>query len=213
VQAQVWDFEREGSMGRGRKPAKDLSYRDRKIVERYNSTSGTMSRLAKTFGISKQRVYQILVRAKKLGYVIKRKELLTAYHDAHQCEVCNKIFETARKEDLITRRQLAQLLNIEVKICQWHVSQLRRAGYVPKNFATIRSDRVVKALQFYRDHSVSTNAVGRKFGYKNFYSILSYQKKKGISVRDKRTKKVETALPVRFQTGETDAPISVSQPN
>jgi predicted DNA-binding protein YlxM (UPF0122 family) len=169
-------------MGRGRKPAKDLSSRDKKIVGRYNSTSETMTRLAKTYRMSKQRVYQIMVRAKKLGYMIKRKELLTGHHDARQCEVCNKIFETAGKENLITRRHLAQLLNIEDKICQWHVSQLRRAGYVPKNFATIRSDRLVKALQFYRDHSLSPNAVGRKFGYKNFYSILSYQKKKGINV-------------------------------
>jgi hypothetical protein len=49
-------------------------------------------------------------------------------------------------------------------------------------FATIRSDRLVKALKCYRNDSFSPAAVGRKFGYKNFYSILSYQKKKGISV-------------------------------
>ena len=174
-------------MGRGRKPAKDLSSRDKKIVERYSSTSETMARLAKTYGISKQRVYQIMVRAKKLGYVIKRKELLRNHHDVRQCAVCNKIFQTAGKEDLITRRQLAQSLSIEDKICQWHVSQLRRTGHIPKSFATIRSDRLVKAIQFYRDHSFSANAVGKKFGYKNFYSILSYQKKKGINV-ERRSK-------------------------
>ena len=169
-------------MGRGRKPAKDLSFRDKKIVERHNSTFETMPQLAKKYGITKQRVYQILVRAKKLGFMIKRKQSLTRYHDAHQCEVCHKIFQTAGKEDLITRRQLAQLLSIEDKVCRWHVRQLRKTGYVSKAFATIRSDRLVKALQFYRDHSLSTNAVGRKFGYKNFYSILSYQRKKGINV-------------------------------
>ena len=169
-------------MGRGRKPAKDLSFRDKKIVERYNSTPETMSRLAKTYGMSKQRVFQIVVRAKKFGYVIKRKELLTDHHDTRRCEVCNKIFQTVEKGDLVTRKQLAQLLSIEDKICQWHVTQLRKTGYVPKNFATIRSDRLVKALQFYREHSLPTNAVGRKFGYKNFYSMLSYQRKKGINV-------------------------------
>jgi hypothetical protein len=96
--------------------------------------------------------------------------------------VCNKISQFAGKGDLITRRQLAQLLGVEDKVCQWHVSQLRRTGSVSKAFVTIRSDRLIKALQFYRDHSLSRRAVGRKFGYKNFYSILSYQKKKGINV-------------------------------
>jgi len=55
-------------MGRGRKPAKELSYRDKKIVERYNSTFDTMPRLAKKYGITKQRVHEILKRAKKFGY-------------------------------------------------------------------------------------------------------------------------------------------------
>jgi hypothetical protein len=141
-----------------------------------------MPQLAKKYGISKQRVYEILIRAKRFGYVIKRKQLLTRHHDAHQCEVCNKIFQIAGEEDLITRRQLAQLLGIEYKVSQWHMNQLKRTGYVSKEFATIRSDRLVKALQFYRDHSLSKNAVGRKFGYKNFYSILSYQKRKGIKL-------------------------------
>lgn len=169
-------------MDRGRKPAKDLSSRDKKIVERYNSTPETMAQLAKKYGISKQRVYEIFIRAKKFGYVIKRKQLLTRHHDAHQCEVCNKIFQIAREGDLITRRQLAELLGVEDKVCRRHVSQLRRTGSVSKAFATIRSDKLIKALQFYRDHSLSTNAIGRKFEYKNFYSILSYQKRKGINL-------------------------------
>lgn len=172
-------------MDRGRKPAKDLSSRDKKIVKRYNCTSETMPQLAKKYGITKQRVHEILIRAKRFGYVIKQKQLLTRHHDAHQCEVCNKIFQVSGEGDLITRRQLAQLLGIEDKICQWHMSQLKKAGYVSKEFATIRSDRLVKALQCYRDHSLSANAVGRKFGYKNFYSILSYQERKGINLERK----------------------------
>lgn len=175
-------LKKQESMRRGRKPAKDLSFRDKKIVERYNSTPETMPRLAIKYGISKQRVYEILARAKRLGYAIKRKELLARHHDVHQCEVCNKISQFAGKGDLITRRQLAQRLGVEDKVCQWHVSQLRRTGSVSKAFVTIRSDRLIKALQFYRDHSLSRSAVGRKFGYKNFYSILSYQKKKGIKI-------------------------------
>jgi hypothetical protein len=172
-------------MNRGRKPARDLSFRDKRIVERYNSTLETMTQLAKKHGISKQRVYEIFIRAKRFGYVIKRKQLLTRHHDAHQCEVCNKIFQVAREGDLITRRQLAQLLGIEDKVCQRHMNHLKRTGYVSKEFATIRSDRLVKALQFYRDHSLSRSEVGRKFGYKNFYSILSYQKRKGINIERK----------------------------
>jgi DNA-binding Lrp family transcriptional regulator len=169
-------------MSRGRKPSKELSVRDKKIVERYNSTSDTMPLLAKKYGISKQRIYEILKRAKRLGYVIKRQKLLARYHDFHQCEVCNKILKIAKKDDLITRRHLAQMLSIEVGVCNRHLGRLKGSGFISKMFATIRSDRLVKSLQCYRNDSFSPAAVGRKFGYKNFYSILSYQKKKGISV-------------------------------
>jgi Mor family transcriptional regulator len=175
-------FKRMKSMGRGRKPAKELSYRDKKIVERYNSTFDTMPRLAKKYGITKQRIHEILIRAKRLGYVIKRQKLLARYHDVHQCEVCNKILQIAEKDDLITRKQLPQMLRIEDGVCHWHLNQLKGSGFVSKKFASMRSEKLAKALQYYKDHSLSTNAVGKKFGYKNFYSILSYQKKKGLNV-------------------------------
>jgi predicted DNA-binding protein YlxM (UPF0122 family) len=169
-------------MGRGRKPAKELSYRDKKIVERYNSTSDSMPLLAKKYRISKQRIYEILKRAKRFGFSTKKPKLSPRHHRIHQCEVCTKILQLAEKDDLIPRRQLAQILSIEDEVCHWHLNQLKGSGFISKVFATIRSDRLVRALQYYRNDSFSPATVGRKFGYKNFYSILSYQKKKGINV-------------------------------
>src|SRR4030066_141292 len=157
-------------MSRGRKPEKELNSRDKKIVKRYNSTSDTMPLLAKKHGISKQRIYEILKRAKRFGYVIKRQKSLARHHDFHQCEVCNKILKIAKKDNLITRRHLAQMLSIEVGVCNRHLSRLKGSGFISKMFATIRSDRLVKALQSYKNDSLSTAAVGRRFGYKNFYS-------------------------------------------
>jgi len=174
-------------MSRGRKPAKELNPRDKKIVERYNSTFDTMPLLAKKYGISKQRIYEILKRAKRFGYVIKRQKILARHHDFHQCEVCNKILKIAKKDDLVTKRQLTQMLNINDGFCSWHLHQLKVSGFISNMFATIRSDKLVKALQCYKNDCLSPAAVGRKFGYKNFYSILSYQKKKGINV-DRRLK-------------------------
>jgi len=179
---RVLYLEKDKSMGRGRKPAKELSYRDKKIVERYNSTFETMPRLAKKYGITKQRVHEILMRAKRFGYIIKRKNNLARDHDIHQCEVCKNILQIAEKDDLIIRRQLAQMLSIEDGVCHWHLNQLKASGFLSKTFASMRSEKLAKALQYYRVHSLSTNAVGRKFGYKNFYSILSYQKKKGVNL-------------------------------
>jgi Mor family transcriptional regulator len=170
-------------MSRGRRPAKDLSFRDRKIVEQYNSTSDAMPLLTKKYRVSKQRIYEILKRAKRLGYVIKRQNLLARYHDVHQCEVCNKILKIAEKDELITRRHLAQMLRIEVGVCNRHLDRLKGSGFISKKFATIRSERLVHALRCYKYDILSRAAVGRKFGYKNFYSILSYQKKKGINVK------------------------------
>jgi predicted DNA-binding protein YlxM (UPF0122 family) len=170
-------------MGRGRKPAKELSSRDKKIVERYRTTVDTMPQLAEKYGISKQRIYEILLRAKRFGHIIEKPKLLMHRHTIHQCEICSKIFRIAAKSDLITKRELAQKLTIKEGTCRWHLNQLKRLGLISKSFATIRSDKLVKALRCYKKGILCTAAVGRKFGYKNFHSILSYQKKKGLNVR------------------------------
>jgi predicted DNA-binding protein YlxM (UPF0122 family) len=196
-------------MGRGRKPAKELSSRDKKIVERYRSTIDTMPRLAEKYGISKQRIYEILMRAKNFGYITEKPKLLMPHHTIHQCKICNKILRLASKDDLITKRQLAQILNTKEGACRWHLNQLKGLGLIPKSFATIRSDKLVKALRCYKKDILSTAAVGRKFGYKNFYSILSYQKKKGINVKsianspiapDLKPERRMTISPCRSQT-------------
>jgi hypothetical protein len=169
-------------MRRGRKKLRELCYRDKKIVNRLNSSPETMAQLARKYGVSKQRIFQILMKAKELGYVVHRPRLLARHHGIHQCEVCNKILRVADREDLITRKQLAQLLSIDYEICNWHLSQLRGFGFVSKKFATLRSDRLAKALQYYKTNSFPPGVVGRKFGYRNFYSLLNYQRKKGIDV-------------------------------
>ena len=181
-------------MGRGRKRLKELCYRDRKIVKRLNSSSETMTHLARKYGVSKQRIFQILMKAKELGYVVHRPRLLARHHGIHQCEVCNRILQVADKEDLVTKRQLSQLLNIDDEICRWHLSQLKGSGFVSKKFATLRSDRLAKALQYYKSNSLPPSVVGKRFGYRNFYSLLNYQRKKGINVEKEANLPIATLL-------------------
>ncbi len=169
-------------MRRGRKRLNELCYRDKKIVKRLNSSSETMSHLARKYGISKQRIFQILMKAKELGYVVRRPRLLAREHGIRQCEICNKILGVADKDNLITKKQLSQLLSIDYEICSWHLGQLKGLGFVSKKFATLRSDRLAKALQYYKSNSLPPSAVGKRFGYRNFYSLLNYQRKKGINV-------------------------------
>ncbi len=195
-------------MRRGRKPLKELSCRDKKIVDRLNTTFDPMAQVAKRHGISKQRIHQILTRAKELGYVINRPKLFARYHEIPRCEVCTRILQIPEKDFLITRRQLSQMLNIDYRICGWHLSQLKVSGFVSKKFATLRSDRLARALQYYRYSSLSASAVGRKFGYKNFYSLLSYQKKRGIDVGRTLNFPVVAVL---NQEDQTTAPASISQ--
>jgi DNA-binding Lrp family transcriptional regulator/DNA-binding CsgD family transcriptional regulator len=195
-------------MRRGRKPSKQLSYRDKKIINRLNSSFDTMSQLAKKYEISKQRVYQILLRAKDLGYVINRPRLLARYHEIHRCEICSRILQVSESDALITKRQLSHMLNIDRQVCSWHLNQLKVSGFISKKFATMRSDRLAKALQYYKSSSLSPSAVGRRFGYKNFYSLLSYQKKRGIVVE--RTPNFPIAV-ILEQEGRDPMPPPVSQ--
>jgi len=169
-------------MRRGRKPSRELSYRDKKIIDRLNSSFDTMPQLAKKYGISKQRVHQILSRARGFGYVINRPRLLARYHEIHRCETCRRILQLPESEALITKRQLSDMLSIDHQACCWHLNQLKISGFISKKFATMRSDRLAKALQYYKSSSLSPGAVGRRFGYKNFHSLLNYQKKRGMAV-------------------------------
>lgn len=169
-------------MGRGRKPLKELSSRDKKIVEKINSTSVTTLQLADEYGITKQRIHQILERARELGYAVRKGKLSRRHHAIDQCDLCRKLLLMAEKDDLVTKKDLAQMLNVEPSVCSWHLRQLKVSGAVSKKFATVRSPSIIKALRFYRKSSLSAYAVGRKFGYKNFSSILKYQEQKGISV-------------------------------
>jgi DNA-binding Lrp family transcriptional regulator len=180
-------------MKRGRRPLKSLNSRDREIIDRLNTTLVTMPQIAQEYGITKQRVYEIMVKAKSLGYNVNRPKLVARKHSVKRCGVCRKICSIARKDDLMTRRQLAQVLKIDVWACHWHLNRLKEAGAVSREFATIRSDNLVKALRFYKKTSLSTNAVGRKFGYKNFYSLLNYQKQKGLNVAREEKFGSETA--------------------
>ncbi len=100
------------------------------------------------------------------------------------------------------------MLNIDYRICAWHLNQLKVSGTVSKKFATMRSDRLAKALQYYRYSSLSPSAVGRKFGYKNFYSLLSYQKKRGTAVERTRNFPMVSVLK---REDQTTLPESVSQ--
>jgi len=169
-------------MRRGRKKLRELCSRDKKIVKRLNSTPETMTHLARRYGVSKQRIFQILLKARELGYVVRRPRLLAREHGIRQCEVCSKILQVADKDNLITKKQLSQLLSINYEICNWHLGQLKGSGFVSKRFATLRSDRLVRALRYYKYNSLSPGVVGKRFGYRNFYSLLDYQRKKGINV-------------------------------
>jgi hypothetical protein len=169
-------------MRQGRKPSKELTPRDKEIVERFNSTFVTMPQLAEEYGITKQRIQQILKRAGAFGYVVKTRKLSRRHHAIDQCDLCRKLLMIANRDELVTKADLAQMLNVEYRVCNWHLNQLKVSGVVSKKFATVRSPSIIKALRFYRKSSLSAYAVGRKFGYKNFSSILKYQKKKGISV-------------------------------
>jgi hypothetical protein len=153
-----------------------------------------MAQLARKYGVSKQRIFQILMKAQDLGYAVHRPRLLARHHGIHQCEICNKILRVADKDDLITRKQLAQLLSVDYEICNWHLNQLRGSGFVSKKFATLRSDRLAKALQYYKYNSFRPGVVGRKFGYRNFYSLLNYQRKKGIDVEKTLDLSIATLL-------------------
>ncbi len=159
-----------------------LSDRDRRIVDCFNSKDApTLEQVGTRFKLSRQRVHQVLVRARKRGVRVAERSSPAAGHWVERCNLCRRLLRIAKENPLITSRRLAESVRRPVWTVYWHLKKLRARNLVPKHFGCFRSERLILALQLYnRNRSLTATAVGRQLGYKNLPSVFRELRDRGF---------------------------------
>jgi len=159
-----------------------LSERDQKIVEMYNSPEApTLEQIGRAFGLTRQRVHQILKKAKALGVKLVERKTPPEGHWIERCQLCKRILQLQEEEPLLTRRQIAARLSAPIWVVHWHLNRLKARGLVERHFGYFRSERLVQAIKLYNSNpEVSAWKLGRMLGYKNLPGIFCELEKRGL---------------------------------
>ena len=117
-----------------------LSERDQKIIEMYNSPEApTLEQIGRAFGLTRQRVHQILKKAKALGVKLVERKTPPEGHWIERCQLCKRLLQLQEEEPLLTRRQIAARLDIPIWVVHWHLNRLKARGLVKRHFGYFRS--------------------------------------------------------------------------
>lgn len=159
-----------------------LSPRDMDIIEMYNLESmPTYKEIGEKFDISRQRVHQIILKAKKLGIHLRDRRLVYG-HNIARCRVCKILIEISGQSPFFTAKELASIIDVKHYAVLKHLKELRKRGLIPKNIYRLRSKRLMEVIKEYkRNPKQSISQLGRKFGYKNLSAIFLDLRKKGFS--------------------------------
>jgi len=160
----------------------ELSERDRKVVSLYNSPeSPTMQEIGRRVGLTRQRVHQILKKAKARGVKIVERQPPREGHWVERCAVCHRILRMQDEEPLTTRRQIGERLGVPIWIVHWHLNKLKGRGLLKPHFGYFRSQRLIEAIKLYNSNpTLSAWKLGRTLGYKNLPGIFAELQKRGF---------------------------------
>ncbi len=171
-----------------------LSLRDRLMVDLYSAKEApTLDQIGVKFGLSRQRVHQILAGLRKRGVKLVDRSKPVMGHWVERCEICRQLVETAHRTPLITTRRLGVVLNVRTWTLYWHLQKLRARNLVPRHFGRLRSERLIRAIDLYnRDPNLSAMSLGRLVGYKNLPGAFQDLRRRGygyllVPRRDRRS--------------------------
>ncbi len=160
---------------------KDVDQRMIKIVQMYNSERApTLEEIGRKFGLTRQRVHQILKEAREKGLEVARRKP-TLGHWIERCSICQQMRKLAARQPLMTTRNIARTLGIPTWKVYWHLNKLRARDLVPPHFGHFRSERIIEAIKLYnRNPSLSAWKLGQKLGYKNLPALFRELRRRGF---------------------------------
>lgn len=161
--------------------SQDSEIHNERILEMYRSPSHpTLEQIGRQFGVTRQRVHQIVTKAKRDGLLVE-KRLPQAGHWIGRCGICASMQALASQKPLMTSRGIARALNIPLWKVHWHLGKLREQGLIPKHFGYFRSERIIQAIELYnRDQTISAWKLGRLLGYRNLPALFNGLRRRGL---------------------------------
>lgn len=155
--------------------------RNARILELYQSpTHPTLEEIGRQFGLTRQRVHQIVTKAIQQGLPVG-KRLPQSGHWIGRCRICAGMQALARQKPLMTTRAIALAINIPLWKVYWHLEKLREQRLIPRYFGCFRSERIVQAVELYnQDRTISAWKLGRMLGYKNLPALFRELHRRGL---------------------------------
>ncbi len=149
-----------------------------KLVKDLEETTLSFKKLGKKYGVSRQAVHAFF---RKQGIERPSKP---EKHRCEECPLCQKLTQISR----MPRSEFISIHTIEKETgearaeCRYHLRMLRERGMIEKKFGRLRSERVEKAYAIYFKERLPIRTIGRRFGFKNFQSVIIKHRKSGWSV-------------------------------
>ena len=145
------------------------------LIKDLEETTIPLLRLGKKYRVSKQAVFQFMLRK---GVKRPKRE------HTEKCLICQRLIRIAKKphSDFISSRTIKKALGIGTAKWLHHLGILRKKGLISQKFGRLYSERLEQAYQIYFKKRLPVGTIGRQVGLKNFHTIIEYHKASGWDV-------------------------------
>ncbi len=142
-----------------------LSPRDKHMIAMFNRGI-SITAIASFYGVSRQRVSQILAAARRIGIPIRSERRPIHLHQVGSCYICHAIVKLQQQQGPIAAVEVAARKRLVYR----HWRYLSRIGLV--DFPLLRSRRLARALRVYLS-GLSIKEIEARYGYRNFGAQLA----------------------------------------
>jgi hypothetical protein len=148
------------------------------LIKDLKETTSSFKKLGKKYGVSRQAIYAF---SKKQG--IKRPVKLRG-HQTEGCRLCQKLIQISKKphSEFISIHTIVKKMGGSWAKCLSHLRTLRDKGLVTEKFGRLKSKRAENAYAIYFKKRLPISTIGRKFGIKNFQSLIRRHRGLGWNV-------------------------------
>jgi hypothetical protein len=156
-----------------------LQGKEDNLLKDLKETTLTFKELGERYGVSRQAVHAF---SKRQG--IKR-PLKPKGHQTGECRLCQKLIQISKKphSEFISIHTIRKEMGVKSgRKYLSHLRILRDRGLVSQKFGRLHSKKAEKAYAIYFTKRLPIRTIGRRVGYKSFYSIIQWHRGLGYDV-------------------------------
>ena len=148
------------------------------LIKDLKETTLSLRKLGRRYGVSSQAIHVFLKKQR-----IKRPKKPKG-HRTGECRLCQKLIQISKKphSEFISIHTIVKETGGSRAKCRYHLRTLRDRGLVNEKFGQLYSKRAEKAYAIYFTKRLPIRTIGRKVGYKSFYSIIQWHRGLGYDV-------------------------------